>query len=44
MMTRRPEDEPFKIANEFAAHYSRLLIEQNPQLDGFFELRSRTAP
>jgi hypothetical protein len=43
MMTDRPENEEFKIPNEFAACYSRLLIRLNPELDGFFELRRRTA-
>jgi hypothetical protein len=32
-------DEEFKINNDFAAFYSRLIMCQEPDLDGFFQLR-----
>lgn len=32
--------EPFRLSNDFSSRYARLLIERNPELEGFFELRS----
>lgn len=29
----------FKICNSYTSRYARLLVEESPQLDGFFELR-----
>lgn len=31
--------EPFRLSNDFSSRYARLLMKQNPQLNGFFELR-----
>jgi hypothetical protein len=31
----------FKLNNSFTSHYSRLLMEQEPELAGFFELRGK---
>jgi hypothetical protein len=31
--------EPFRLCNDYTSRYARLLIERNPELDGFFELR-----
>jgi len=33
----------WKLDNNFRALYARLLMEQEPELEGFFELRQRTA-
>lgn len=30
--------EAFRLPNNFSSRYARLLIQQEPQLDGFFEL------
>lgn len=39
-MRRRTETtEPFKISNDFAAHYARLIMAQESDLVGFFEVR-----
>jgi hypothetical protein len=32
-------DEPFKISNDFKSRLARLLMEMEPTLEGFFELR-----
>ena len=29
----------FKLNNNFTAYYARLLMQEEPELDGFFELR-----
>jgi len=34
--------DPFKLSNDFRALYSRLLMEQEPRLNGMFRLRRRT--
>ena len=31
--------EPFKLSNSFRAEYSRLIMQQEPSLAGFFEIR-----
>ena len=36
-------DDHFKLNNNFTALYARMLMEQEPDLVGFFELRQRTA-
>ena len=33
----------FKINNNYAPHYARLLMEQEPELAGFFQLRALRA-
>lgn len=35
--------EPFRLSNDFTSRYARLLVEKNPELDGFFELRELRA-
>lgn len=35
--------DDFKINNSFTALYARLLMDEYPQLDGFFETRKRRA-
>lgn len=35
--------EEFRLSNDFSSRYARLLIERNPELKGFFELRSLRA-
>lgn len=32
--------EPWKLNNDFTSRYSRLLMDQEPELDGIFELRA----
>ena len=32
----------FKINNNYTPHYARLVMENNPELKGFFELRKKT--
>lgn len=32
--------EPFKLCNDYTSRYARLLVNLNPELDGFFEFRS----
>lgn len=34
-------NEPYKLNNDFRALYARLLMQQYPELDGFFEIRAR---
>ena len=36
-------DETFKINNNVSPYYARLLMEQEPELDGFFETRIAAA-
>jgi len=31
--------EPFKLSNSFRAEYARLIMQQEPSLAGFFEIR-----
>ena len=33
--------DTFKLNNNFRAIYSRVIMEKNPELDGFFETRER---
>jgi hypothetical protein len=35
--------DTFKLNNDFTALYARLLMEQEPKLKGFFEIRQRSA-
>ena len=35
------DGEPYKLNNDFTAHYARLLMADEPQLDGFFQIRER---
>lgn len=42
MIQRRQES--FKLNNNFRAYYARLLMKQNPELDGLFETRELTVP
>jgi hypothetical protein len=35
--------DPFKLNNNYTALYARLLMDNEPELVGFFELRRRTA-
>jgi hypothetical protein len=39
----RTEGDIFKLNNNYTALYARLLMDNEPELDGFFELRRRTA-
>jgi hypothetical protein len=32
-------DEPYRLNNNYTAHYARLLMEQEPELVGYFEIR-----
>lgn len=36
-----PDEEPFKLNNNYTAHYARLLMRNYPDLKGIFELRER---
>ena len=36
-------DQDFKVNNDYRALYARLLMEQEPDLAGFFEIRERRA-
>jgi hypothetical protein len=38
-MTTAGDDE-FKVNNDYAAYYARLIMWQEPDLGGFFQLRS----
>jgi hypothetical protein len=31
--------EPFRLSNDFTSRYARLLVKNNPELDGFFVMR-----
>jgi hypothetical protein len=35
--------DTFKLNNDFTALYARLLMDQEPELEAFFEIRQRTA-
>lgn len=35
--------EPFRLSNDFTSRYARLLVKNNPELDGFFTLRELRA-
>jgi hypothetical protein len=35
----RTKGEPFRLSNDFTSRYARLLMEQEPELRDFFELR-----
>jgi len=39
MRRRTTTSEPFKVSNDFAAHYARCIMRDVPELEGFFELR-----
>lgn len=40
MKTRIPEDmEPYKLNNNYTSRYARLIMQQEPDLKGFFNLR-----
>lgn len=32
-------DEPFRLNNDFTAHYSRMIMDRNPDLAGLFRVR-----
>lgn len=40
-LTVNPDDSGFKLNNNFTALYARLLMDQEPALEGFFETRAR---
>jgi hypothetical protein len=33
------QGEPFRLSNDFTSRYARLLVQHNPELEGFFEMR-----
>lgn len=35
--------DSFRLCNSYSSRYARLLVEKNPELDGFFELRTLRA-
>lgn len=35
--------EPYKLNNNFTSLYARLLMDREPELEGFFEIRERRA-
>lgn len=37
----RPSDDTFKLNNNYTALYARLIMKQEPDLKGVFELRAR---
>lgn len=37
--TLSTQGEPFKLSNDLTSRYARLLMEREPALEGFFELR-----
>lgn len=37
------DGEPYKLNNDFTGRYARLIMEQEPQLDGYFEIRELRA-
>jgi len=39
--TLRTSGEPWKLNNDYTSLYARKLMDEVPQLDGFFELRER---
>jgi hypothetical protein len=38
------EDEEFKLCNDYTSRYARLLMDNNPDLDGIFDIRELKAP
>ena len=42
--TSGKDAQGFKLNNNFRSHYARLLMEQEAELKGLFELRTMTAP
>lgn len=34
-------NKPLKLNNDFTAHYARLFMQRNPELDGFFRTREQ---
>lgn len=36
-------DEPYKLNNNYAPYYTRLLMEQEPELEGYFAIRGEGA-
>jgi len=41
-MTTTDEASEFKLNNNYRAFYARLLMEREPELDGYFETRTQT--
>jgi hypothetical protein len=41
LMTTTDTASDFKLNNNYRAFYSRLLMEQEPELDGYFETRTQ---
>jgi hypothetical protein len=41
-MTTTDEASEFKLNNNYRAFYARLLMEREPDLDGYFETRTQT--
>lgn len=39
----KTSDEPFKINNNYAPYYSRMIMENHPEWDGLFEVRAAAA-
>jgi hypothetical protein len=39
-MTTSDPNSDFKINNNYAPYYARLILERHPEWDGIFELRS----
>lgn len=37
--TMQTQGQPFKICNSYTSRYARLLVRNEPELEGFFELR-----
>ena len=40
----RTTGKPFKLNNNYTAYFARKIMEENPDLDGFFKLRETRAP
>ena len=38
-LERGPDDDDFKLNNNYKPHYARLIMEREPDLRGFFETR-----
>lgn len=43
MQTADPSQDTFKINDHYTSRYARLIMEQEPDLDGLFELRRLTS-
>lgn len=39
--TSPDDEEPYRLNNNYTAYYARLLMEQEPELKGFFSIRER---